>query len=153
MLTFFLYFTLLHLYFFKKKLWKKIIYFHQNPLWNDNFCAFFGVSWWSILVIFFFETMYILQHFFLQKTIFLKNFFLIFFFSEEKKCYTLSFPILGGRNSTRALQSSTFQNPGGVPWCLRRRTDGGRKSLCLILDSSTFQHIPAYSSHFKPIQL
>ena len=26
-----------------------------------------------------------------------------------KKCYLLNFPILGGRNSTRALQSSLFQ--------------------------------------------
>jgi hypothetical protein len=34
---------------------------------------------------------------------------------EEKKCYPLSFPILGGRDSTRALQSTPFQNPGGVP--------------------------------------
>ena len=28
---------------------------------------------------------------------------------EEKKCYTLSFPILGGRDSTQALQSSLLQ--------------------------------------------
>jgi hypothetical protein len=33
---------------------------------------------------------------------------------ERKKCYPLGFPILGGRDSTRALQSSPFQNPGGV---------------------------------------
>ena len=26
----------------------------------------------------------------------------------QKKCYSLSFPILGGRDSTRALQSSPF---------------------------------------------
>ena len=103
-------------------------------------------------MIFFFETMYILQHFFLQKTIFLKNFFLIFFFSEEKKCYTLSFPILGGRNSTRALQSSTFQNPGGSP-----DADGGGRtedenpcvSYCIPAHSSIFQPIPAISSLFN----
>ena len=35
---------------------------------------------------------------------------------RRKKCYPLSFLILGGRNLTRALQSSQFQNPGGVPW-------------------------------------
>ena len=29
--------------------------------------------------------------------------------SKKKKCYPLSFPILGGRDSTRALQSSPFQ--------------------------------------------
>ena len=28
---------------------------------------------------------------------------------ERKKCYALSFPILGGRDSTRALQPSPFQ--------------------------------------------
>ena len=32
-----------------------------------------------------------------------------------KKCNPFSFPILGGRDSTRALQSIPFQNPGGVP--------------------------------------
>ena len=38
------------------------------------------------------------------------------FAKKEKKCYPLSFPILGGRDSTRALQSSLFQNPeGGYP--------------------------------------
>ena len=31
-----------------------------------------------------------------------------------KKCYPFSFLILGGRQSTRALHSSPFQNPGGV---------------------------------------
>ena len=50
------------------------------------------------------------------------SFFFVFFEEKffcqkrkEKKCYPLSFPILGGRNSTRALQSTLFQNPGGVP--------------------------------------
>ena len=46
-------------------------------------------------------------------------YFLIFFFffakKKKKKCYPLSFPILRGRDSTRALQSTPFQNPGGVP--------------------------------------
>ena len=32
---------------------------------------------------------------------------------EEEKCSPLSFPILGGRNLSRALQSSQFQNLGG----------------------------------------
>ena len=32
----------------------------------------------------------------------------------QKKSYPLSFPILGGRDSTRALQSSPFQISGGV---------------------------------------
>ena len=58
---------------------------------------------------------------------------------KEKKCYPLSFPILGWRNSTRALQSSTFQNPGGGPLSMTNK--GRRKSLCLILDSSLFNPI------------
>ena len=49
-------------------------------------------------------------HFFL-------SFFVLNFFSprkKKKKCYPLSFPMLGGSDSTRALQSAPFQNPGGV---------------------------------------
>ena len=39
---------------------------------------------------------------------------------SRKRCYPLSFSISGGRNLTRALQSSPFQNPGGrVPWAWR----------------------------------
>ena len=47
-----------------------------------------------------------------------KFFFKTFFFRRKKnklKCYPLSFSILGGRDSTRALQSTPFQNTGGVP--------------------------------------
>ena len=33
----------------------------------------------------------------------------------KKKCYSLSFPIIGGRALTKALQSSLFHNPGRVP--------------------------------------
>ena len=51
------------------------------------------------------------KHFFSKKNLFLTKFVLL----AEKKCYPLSFPILGGRDLTRALQSSPFQNPGGVP--------------------------------------
>ena len=36
-------------------------------------------------------------------------FFILFFFHGTKKGYTLSFPIFGGRDSTRALHSSPFQ--------------------------------------------
>ena len=32
---------------------------------------------------------------------------------ERKKCYPLSFPILGGSDLTRALQFTPFQTPGG----------------------------------------
>ena len=42
-------------------------------------------------------------HFFSQKKFFWKK------FPQKKKGYPLSFPILGGRDSTRALQSSPFQ--------------------------------------------
>ena len=45
-------------------------------------------------------------------------------FFAEKKYYPLSFPILGGRDSTRALQSSPFQISGrGF-----RERDGGRRT-------------------------
>ena len=49
----------------------------------------------------------------------------------KKRDYPFSFPILGGRVSTRALQSSPFQiSEGGSP-----ERDGGvrRKSSCLML--------------------
>ena len=39
--------------------------------------------------------------------------FLKIFFVVPPKCYPISFPILGVRDSTRALQSSSFQIPGG----------------------------------------
>ena len=44
------------------------------------------------------------------------------FAKKRKKCYHLSFPILGGRDCTRALQSTPLQNPrgGGSP-----ERDGG----------------------------
>ena len=45
---------------------------------------------------------------------------------KKKKCYPLSFPILGGRDLTRALQSSLFQISGGVPWAWR--TDKGQRT-------------------------
>ena len=37
-----------------------------------------------------------------------------------KKCYSLSFPILGGCDLTRALQSTPFQNPEGEVWVWRK---------------------------------
>ena len=37
-----------------------------------------------------------------------------FKFTARKKINALSFPILGGRDSTIAIQSTPFQNPGGV---------------------------------------
>ena len=40
----------------------------------------------------------------------------------QKKSYSLSVSILGGRDWTRALQSSLFQNPEGYP-----ERDGGRR--------------------------
>ena len=44
----------------------------------------------------------------LKNSLFFKMFFLeVYFFAE--KSYPLSYPILGGRDSTRALQSSLFQ--------------------------------------------
>ena len=48
----------------------------------------------------------------LQNSLFL---FIFLFFFAEKKCYPLSFPILGERDSTRALQSSPFEISEGYP--------------------------------------
>ena len=53
-----------------------------------------------------------------QKITFFSDFFFNFLFAEGNKlikCYSPSFPILGGRDSTRALQSVSMQNPGWVP--------------------------------------
>ena len=64
------------------------------------------------------------------------TFFLEFFFGKkmfaEKKNYPLSFTILGGRDLTGALQSSPFQNPGGVPWAWRRMKDEGQRTEILV---------------------
>ena len=51
-----------------------------------------------------------------QKIMFVKNKYQNFenIFFLKKKCYYLCFPIYGGRHSTIALQSTPFQNPGGV---------------------------------------
>ena len=56
-------------------------------------------------------------------------------FLRQKNCYTPSFSILGRHDSTRALQYSPFQILGGGPLSLTN----GRKSLCLILDTSNTQ--------------
>ena len=53
---------------------------------------------------------------------------IIFSFRRKQKCYPVSLPTLGGLISTRALQSTPFQNPGGVPWAWRR-TDEQREIL------------------------
>ena len=52
----------------------------------------------------------------------------------NKKCYTLSFPILGGCDLTGALQSSLFQISGGLVQAWRMTNKGQRISPCLILD-------------------
>ena len=83
----------------------------------------------------------------IQKTqkiskIFFFTFFSSSFFFKKKlknKCYPLSFSILGWCNSTRALQSAPFQNPGRVPWAWQPTDE--RKSSCLILD---FQISPSH---------
>ena len=66
-----------------------------------------------------------------QKITFFLNFFI---FEREKnaekkikkKCYPLSFPVLGGRDSTRALQSSPFQILGGGGYPGHDREEGQR---------------------------
>ena len=75
---------------------------------------------------------------------------------RRKKCYPLSFPILGLRDSTRALQCTPSQNLGGrVPWAWRtedgRRIEGGgQKSLCLILDIWTLRgSVPFFTWSYR----
>ena len=47
-----------------------------------------------------------------------------------KKSYPLSFPILGGRDLTRALQSNPFQiSGGGVVWAWRTEDEGQTKEI------------------------
>ena len=60
----------------------------------------------------------------------LKDLIIFFLPKKKKKCFSLSFPILW-RNSTRALQSSPFQNPGGVAWAWRGRRRSSRTALPL----------------------
>ena len=88
---------------------KTFFYFGQN---FGNFC-------WSVD--------------FFYNLFFNQNFFLITYFGK-KKFYLFSFPILGIRNSTIALQSSQFQNAGGSLERDTQSPDEGLKSLCLILD-------------------
>ena len=54
------------------------------------------------------------------------------FFAQTKKLYPLSFPILGGLNSTRTLQSSLLQKSGGYP----ERDGGGEGRTKEILVSN-----------------
>ena len=51
-----------------------------------------------------------------------KNSFEFFYWPNKNKCYPLSFPILEGRNSIKALQSSPFQNPVGGTMSFRKDT-------------------------------
>ena len=63
---------------------------------------------------------------------------------------SLSFPILGGHDSTRALQSCKFQNPGGSP-----EHDEGRTKEILVSDIGLVfaQSSPVHSDlEFQNIQ-
>ena len=62
----------------------------------------------------------------ISKNHFFPFFYFIFF---KKKCYSLSFPILGGRDLTRTLQSTPFQNPGGVVWAWQTKSGGQRTEI------------------------
>ena len=63
-----------------------------------------------------------LNIYFLKK--YLKILKTVFFSAERKKCYSLSFANQGNKSSTRALQSTPFQNPGGVTKDEGRTKDG-----------------------------
>ena len=54
---------------------------------------------------------------------------------KNKKCYPLSFPIVGGQDSTRALQSTRFRIQGG--WSEPdKRTNGRTNERTEILVSN-----------------
>ena len=69
-----------------------------------------------------------------------------------KKCYPLSFPILGGCDLIRALQSSQFQNPGGVPWAWwsssSRRPVLPRSNIGLVNKSKNFEEKNSKKSQY-----
>ena len=74
---------------------------------------------------------------------FFSSFFLLNLFAEkEKKGHPLSFPILRGRNSIRALQSSPFQNPGGVVQAWRTK----EKKKEVLVSNIWLQLIPLLAS-------
>ena len=54
-----------------------------------------------------------------------------FLFCGKKKGYTRSFPILGIRDSTTALQSSQFQNPVGIVWVWWTKKSGKTKEILM----------------------
>ena len=56
----------------------------------------------------------------------------------QKECYYLSFPILGERDLTRALQSSPLQNPGGGP--LSVTEDGRSKTEEILVSNIGFKY-------------
>ena len=75
---------------------------------------------------------------------------------RRKKCYPLSFSILGGRNSTRALQSNSFQNPGGVPWAWRTKDEGQRtneRTKEILVSNLGFYLKNQVSAHFSNLAL
>ena len=73
---------------------------------------------------------------------------------EENKCYNFSFPILGGPDSTRDLQSIPFQISGGVPWAWgtnegrRTKDQGPRTKEILVSNLGFFFFIFQHYSHF-----
>ena len=57
---------------------------------------------------------------------------------KRKKCYPLSFQILGGHNSTRALKSTPFKNPGRVARTWRRSSWRSSSRTALPLSNIEF---------------
>ena len=60
------------------------------------------------------------------------NLWKIFVSGQKKKCYPLSFPIVGILSSTRALQTSPLQNTGGVAWAWHRRSSRSIRTVLLL---------------------
>ena len=65
-------------------------------------------------------------------------------FFAKKKCYFLSFPILGGRNLTSALQSSPFQISGGVVQAWRRRRTNANPCVLYRMPKNITTHLINY---------
>ena len=103
-----------------KNIWKIIFYFFLPPK-KMLFPILGGRNSTRALQSSLFQKYKNLKKYFLKITFFTQKNLRKKKFSWGEKCYPLSFAILGGRYLTRALQSSLFQNPGGVPWAWRRR--------------------------------
>ena len=71
---------------------------------------------------------------------------------KKKKCYSLSFANWGDKSSTRALQSSPFQNPGGVPWAWHSSTRSSSSRTVFPLSNIGWSKNPKIWKNLKKSQ-